>query len=306
MSHAVRKAFTLIELLVVIAIIGVLIGLLLPAVQKVREASARTQCQNNLKQIGLALANYEEVNHFLPQGMDVNIATQCGSDCRGNTMWLALLPNLEQDNLAGLYNPAAGWNGGTNPAQLANYNVKMYKCPSNQKWAAFDNRRDYFGVAGGAKLNSLGWRGDIYLDGLFNINIIRRITDITDGTSNTLAVGESFHAQLWGEGPGYGVATVGGPVQWNYGGSCAAPKCLAANRSYGRDIRNTRYPINATVPLVATNENDTPFGSQHSGNGANFLFADGHVKFLSQTIPLAVFSALASVNGDEAVDASAY
>jgi prepilin-type N-terminal cleavage/methylation domain-containing protein/prepilin-type processing-associated H-X9-DG protein len=306
MNQNQRQAFTLIELLVVIAIIGVLISLLLPAVQSARESAARTQCQNNLKQIGLALANYEESYAYLPQGMAVNIATQCASDCRGNTMWLTILPDLEQENLASIYNPALGWNGGTNPAKLANYHLSLYKCPSNAKWANFENRRDYFGVAGGTKLNSLGWRGDIYLDGLFNINLPRRMTDITDGTSNTLAVGESFHPQLWREGPGYGVATTGGPVQWNSGSACSAPNCPVTNRSYGRDIRNTRYPINATVPLVATNENDTPFGSQHSGNGANFLFADSHVSFLPQTLPLPTFSALASVNGNETVDMSAF
>src|SRR4029453_14845746 len=134
---------------------------------------------------------------------------------------------------------------------------------------------------------SHGWRGDIYLDGLFNINRAKRLTDVGDGTSETISVGESMPGQRWGLGPGYGDPNIGGPVGWLWGSGCTPPNCPLTDRSYGRDLRNTRFPINAGVPLLPDNENDSPFGSAHPG-GANFLFADGHVTFLPQTLALSV------------------
>jgi prepilin-type processing-associated H-X9-DG protein/prepilin-type N-terminal cleavage/methylation domain-containing protein len=296
-----HPAFTLIELLVVIAIIGVLIGLLLPAVQKIREAANRLKCQNNLKQIGLAMHNYENTHKRLPQGMEVDPDRHCAVDCRGNAMWVTLLPYLEQDNLHRLYRPEDGWS--SHVGTLGTNVLSIYLCPSNGRWPQFPNRRDYFGVAGGRTRHSHGWRGDVFLDGLFNINVPRRLSNIRDGASNTLAVGESIHAQRWGMGPGYGDPNLGGPVGWIWGGACMQPRCIIADRSYGRDVRNTRFPINSVVPLLPDNENDTPFGSQHPG-GVNFLFADGHVAFVAQTLSMELLGALATVNGGEVLDSS--
>jgi len=298
------RGFTLIELLVVIAIIAVLIALLLPAVQAAREAARRIQCVNNLKQIGLALHNYHEVRGQLPDGMQVDPDRHCAADCRGNSMWVVILPYLEQDNVERQYRYNLGWSAGQ-PSWMFDMVQPLYACPSDGRWSQFPNRRDYFGIAGGHTRESHGWRGDVFRDGLFGINLHRRLTDVTDGTSSTLAVGESLHAQRWGAGPGYGDPNVGGPVLWLWGSACMQPRCIITDASYGRDLRNTKFPINSIIPLLPDNENDSPFGSQHTG-GANFLFTDGHVAFLPQATPLNIFQALASIAGGEAIDSSSY
>jgi prepilin-type N-terminal cleavage/methylation domain-containing protein/prepilin-type processing-associated H-X9-DG protein len=302
-----RRGFTLIELLVVIAIIAILIGLLLPAVQKIREAAARMQCSNNLHQIGLGLHNYHSSYGKFPAGADINPATQCGADCRGNSMWAVLLPYIEQDNIAKQYNYAVGWNSPPNTTLgLGNLAIVVYTCPSDGKWAQYPNRRNYYGVVGGKTLSSHGWRGDVYFDGIFTINMAKALTQISDGTSNTLAVGESNHPSKWGLGPGYGNKDVGGIPGWLYGSACLQPGCQLTAQSYGRDLRDTKYPINSSIlPMSDDSDNDAPFGSSHSG-GANFLFADGHVTFLNQSIPMDVYRSLSSYAGGEVLDGTAF
>jgi prepilin-type N-terminal cleavage/methylation domain-containing protein/prepilin-type processing-associated H-X9-DG protein len=303
-----RRAFTLIELLVVVAIIGILIGLLLPAVQKVREAANRMKCANNLKQVGLALHTYHDAQGTLPAGMTVDPNTQCLSDCRGTSMWVLILPYLEQGAIAGKwdYKVAGGWNTTQNYGTFGGMTIAMYICPSDGIWAAYPNRKSYFGVNGGRTRDSHGWRGDIFYDGLFNINEAKRLTDVTDGTSSTLAVGESIHVSKWGLGPGYGIAAQGGPVGWLQGSACLVPGCAKTNRSYGRDLRHTKYPINSSIlPMADDTDNDAPFGSAHVG-GAQFAFADGHIQFLSQSIAMPTYQALSTFGSGEVIDGSTY
>lgn len=296
-----RSAFTLVELLVVIAIIGVLVALLLPAVQAAREAARRSQCQNHLKQMGLALHNYSDSYGTFPGGMEVDLSIHCtASDCRGNSMWTRMLPYIELQTIADKYDDKLGYNVANHMNVLGEVPIAVYKCPSDGKYSTIRNRRNYFGVAGGRERHSHGWRGDVFLDGIFNINNRRKLGEVTDGTSVTLAIGESVHPQLWGMGPGYGIATQGGPVGWMWGGACLKPACAPADRSYGRDVRNAKYPINAKVALLADNENDSPFGSLHPG-GASFVFADGHIGFLRQGLDMTTYQLLAACQDGEPI-----
>jgi prepilin-type N-terminal cleavage/methylation domain-containing protein/prepilin-type processing-associated H-X9-DG protein len=313
-----KRAFTLIELLVVIAIIAILIGLLLPAVQKVREAAARMTCANNLKQIGLALHNYHDAKKTFPAGAAINYKAapippatnppQCGGDCRGNSMWAVILPYLEQNNIytalaVATNNFTLGWNYYPSAAELP---IVLYTCPSDWRQQQYADRRNYYGVQGGVNSLGHGWRGDTYVDGIFTVNYPKAINAIADGTSNTFAVGEGYMPNLYGEGPGYGVATVGGLPQWWYGSTCLLPDCMNKNESTGGDMRFTKYPINTDIrPITPDYNNDAAFSSAHIG-GVNFLFADGHVQFISQNIDQNTYNWLATYAGGEVLNASAF
>jgi prepilin-type processing-associated H-X9-DG protein len=148
-------------------------------------------------------------------------------------------------------------------------------------------------MVGGKTNVGHGFRGDVFTDGLFNINIKVRMREIIDGTANTLSVGESVHPALWGLGSGYGVATIGGPAWWFGGSGCTSP-CPMTDRSLGREFRSTKYPINSSLmPMTPDEENEAPYGSAHMG-GAQFVYADGHVAFLENTIDMNIYRSLGS------------
>jgi prepilin-type N-terminal cleavage/methylation domain-containing protein/prepilin-type processing-associated H-X9-DG protein len=302
-----RRAFTLIELLVVIAIIAVLIGLLLPAVQKVREAAARTQCTNNLKQMGLALHSYHDVNQALPPGY---LATQVYSDGATDTApgwgWgTFILPYLEQGNLYAQLNLTQPIQASSSVQSI----IKMYLCPSDTVPAAPFTVTDSFGASvmlaapssyaascGGDETDTADPAGK----GVFYRNSKTRLTDITDGTSQTIFLGERACSNALGVWVG---AIKGGVVQ-------RGPN----NRNPGTSVEPAACLVLAHCNLVNT-MGDTDgglddFSSNHTG-GANVLFGDGSVHFIrsipgrnpdgSYTADGIIFQALATRAGGEVV-----
>ena len=316
-----RRGLTLIELLVVIAILAVLIGLLLPAVQKVRAAAARAQCQNNLKQIALAAHNYHDAAGRFPTG--AHLTAYVGDRLTGGTnLWVELLPYIEQDNLYKRWNPnnprnnvAGGRNANT--AQV----LKVLLCPADPlpklvvqipppqvapQWSwGFYGLSSYGGNAGRQSFppgSAPPWPG-MTKDGIFYIDSCVRLTaDITDGSSNTFLFGERYHwdpqydLQESLAGPG------GGPIEG--AGKWAALAGPTGAVGTANVLLSTQAPINYQVPRggdrSTLSNRACVFGSGHTG-GANFAFADGHVRFVSQSLALETLRALSTRAGGEVI-----
>jgi prepilin-type N-terminal cleavage/methylation domain-containing protein/prepilin-type processing-associated H-X9-DG protein len=296
MTH--RRAFTLIELLVVIAIIAVLIGLLLPAVQKVREAAARIKCKNNLKQIGLALHNYHDRMNGFPPGYQTQVASD-NSDLGPGWGWGAsLLDDLEQGPLKNrirfdlqISDPA---NAGVRVVSLP-----VYSCPSEVKPGTFtvvdQNGAPVCDVARGnyvAMNGVLGVSGDAFdNNGAFLRNRSMRVADITDGLSNTLFVGErcsSMSGSTWTGAVTNGVV----PAQRYPDPADQLANAEAASALVLAHGSRDHLPNN---PLVFDADATASF---HVG-GVNFLFGDGSVQSITNTINGSVYEALCTRAGNE-------
>ncbi len=292
MRHRVppRTAFTLIELLVVIAIIAVLIGLLLPAVQKVREAAARTQCLNNLKQIGLAFHTYHDnLGQFPNAGSDGPTKDCCNADNRVGWTWMFhILPGLEQDAVYNLPETSAG------NTQVANTAVKVYYCPSRRKPTIYSNgaRSDYAGN-GGRNMAEFGksgmlmrqWAGTLPLPAGTKPNQKRAMAGVSDGLSNTVMAGEKqVHPTTLG--------SAGGDNEvWN---------------NSGWDQDHVRF--GEAVPQPDTDHPDASksthwsvrFGGPHSG-GFNAVMGDGSVRFITYGVDSDNWLRLCLVNDGQAI-----
>jgi prepilin-type N-terminal cleavage/methylation domain-containing protein/prepilin-type processing-associated H-X9-DG protein len=331
MKRPVRAAFTLIELLVVIAIIGVLMGLLLPAVQKIREAASRMKCSNNLHQIGLALHSYHDVNNRFPPGyVDGNTNSNSTPDMDVGPGWgwaAFLLPWVEQDNLYKQIDFSVTVGTGVN-VQPSLQHLAVYECPSDPYQDAFDiydsnfsnpvarvAHADYVGCNGweecfyGAGGNPQSGAGTDGLPGplgrsgvgLFYRNSRTRFASVTDGLSSTIFVGErsmNHSPATWtGAFPG-GRCPAWMAVQPPSINS-APPGPPYANADYGEAFvlahANATHLPSADFPIF---DPDT-FYSMHAGNGANFLFGDGAVHFLNSSINPMTFQALGTIAGGE-------
>jgi prepilin-type N-terminal cleavage/methylation domain-containing protein len=305
-----RPGFTLIELLVVIAIIAILIGLLLPAIQKIREAANRMKCQNNLKQIGLGLHNYQTQNGYFPPGAITNstaagptrIREKLGITTPTNHGWAVfLLPYIEQDNLYRQYNFNAHWYAAANK-QVRETQLSIFVCPSTPGGPNRFNDRTISGLsvraaagdyapdnAYSAALEGLGLVDvAVNRDGVLEVNEAWSIAEIRDGTSNTSAVAEC----------------AGRPDEWR-AGRLAIAKGQTDGGWADRDAEYIThgFTVNGASepgPCHTNCTNNNEVYSFHSG-GANHVFADGSVHFIKASMDIRLFVKLLTRSGDDII-----
>jgi len=311
----VRAAFTLIELLVVIAIIAILIALLVPAVQKVREAAARTQCINNLKQLGLALHNFHDTNKVFPASGWTTVGP--GNPDGKFVGWRPLtLPYIEQQNLQKLYDFKINWWEGTN-ATAAGVTVKTYQCPSAPSREVMSaiaktprpaltfpvplGTTDYEAVMGvqPASVDPVLYNASNRFSVMYRNSMVKMVT-VQDGTSNTIMVVECAARPLVYRN------TTARPDLSNDQGICWADSegPFSFDGASADGTKEGCGPANGCTSAMNRKNDNEPY-SFHPG-GACILFADGRVQFMNQSIPLMTFAALCTANAGEVANASEY
>lgn len=300
-----KWGFTLVELLVVIAIIGILIALLLPAVQAAREAARRSQCSNNLKQIALAIQNYHDSYKVFPPG-EITPGACCGTQSYAG--WaICILPFMEQQSLSDQYNDLAV-NEDSSNAFVREQIVSAYACPTDDGATALeepasgpgsnlDYRHGSYRAVGGSHWNERtqtvdtnGWWDDCgntlapELKGIMpcvadygNTRQCMKMASVRDGTTNTLLVGEQVADRTTDRG-----------TFWAY--------------SYTSYNSSDAYPQSNTIlsydDCGTSNQCKRGWGSYHPG-GLQFAMADGSVQFVSETIDIYLFNNLATARGEE-------
>ncbi|MDB5343468.1 MAG: hypothetical protein JWP89_1845 [Schlesneria sp.] len=331
-----RSGFTLIELLVVIAIIAVLIALLLPAVQQARESARRTQCKNNMKQLGLALHNFHDTYLRFPPGA-ANDTTPFGTSTSGGwgMSWkVYILPYVDQAPLYTKLDFATGNGGYTNPTNMplfSNVVISGYRCPTSTMkqfriWNGNRMMTSYTGTAGSfsntGTLNVVpfnqygsvsccnGTGGVVSMNGLLYNNSKANMRDCSDGTSNTFLVHEESDFIRTTTGivvPGTNdTSTSAGIYGWPMG--AANPSAVGGTGDYRHfNCSTVRYGINARgLTGTATDGTNTdvgpnfPMSSEHTG-GAHALLADGSVRFVSQNLDINTLLKLAAANDAQTI-----
>jgi prepilin-type N-terminal cleavage/methylation domain-containing protein/prepilin-type processing-associated H-X9-DG protein len=302
-NQPVRRltGFTLIELLVVIAIIAVLIALLLPAVQQAREAARRSQCKNNLKQLGLALHNYSDAHKVLPPGY-VSRYTATGDDLGPGWSWAAMLmPQLDQAPVYQAIDFSSGIETSAN-AVVCLRTFAIFLCPTDDASALWPARR--YDPATGTPLSVICDVGSANYVGMFGISepgvdgegIFYRnsrvsFADITDGLSQTIAVGERSHrlGEATWTGSVTGALLAGDPSD--------GVGQLVPEHGSGMVLGHAGERHGPGDPRSDANQ----FYSRHAGGGVQFLFADGHVAFLASSLDYRTYLGLATRAGGEVV-----
>ncbi|MDY3552734.1 DUF1559 domain-containing protein [Gemmata sp. JC717] len=315
-NRILRRGFTLIELLVVIAIIAVLIGLLLPAVQKVREAAARMSCQNNLKQMGLAAHGYADSNegrvptNFTtvaplngqpsdPLVPNLNETSAYNPSVGPNYSWqVVILPYIEQGNVFNQFDLKSSWNGSAGNLAASASVIKTYLCPSSPASGRPTltvggntiGRSDYIGIVAFYLYNT---QNTSLTPGMMNYrfgNFRVRLGDVTDGLSNTLYLTENGdRPNLWRAGKLVTDNTATQAVGW-------APSDVGHRRSYTCD------GLTQFGECAINGSSSAGVLSQHT-SGVNAAFGDGSVRFLATgRTGQALFAALISYNGGEVIN----
>jgi prepilin-type N-terminal cleavage/methylation domain-containing protein/prepilin-type processing-associated H-X9-DG protein len=284
-----KRGFTLVELLVVIAIIGILVALLLPAVQAAREAGRRAQCLNNLKQVGLAFHMHHDALKVFPAA---------NSPVFGSSFTLAL-PYIEQDNIRKVYDlnlsPTVAPNN-----TVTSLAINILICPSMvSPPAPLDAYTTHYASYAACIGSNDAWAPPPDNGAIVRLNSTggavtqqsRKMADLTDGTSQTFLAGEmgfQLKDYTFSSGP-YAGQVRGGNTSWAFG---------YTSYSFG----STQLPMNSILPTAgSTTARLTSFRSDHRGNGCNFLFGDGSVTFLTQAMDLPTYQALGTRSGQEIV-----
>lgn len=313
MNVSARRGFTLVELLVVIAIIGILVALLLPAVQAAREASRRAQCANHLKQLALAMHNYHDTYQRFPPGQYIYIDSTLPRDWNRFSWFYSILPYVEQQPMFEQYEvhlrtPTGAYSYTNLPDVIKKAVVPSFLCPSDpanpkiENGSSTTNQQGFHGNymlnAGDGYFNAGGYANSAQLNGLFYVFSNTAFRDVVDGTSTTLLASEII---LVPDGAvGSGQEDIRGRYH-NVRHAGALFSTLYTPNTTQPDRHN--YCLNkvARAPCTATGTDVVVSARSYHPGGVNASLADGSTRFIADSIDLTVYRPLGTRQGGEAV-----